>query len=545
MNKITLRDGRLWDGSRRWIVTGTNLVGQQRWGHAAAPRDKGAAARLADELAAHAINAVRVMHFDHFDAPAGIWTNEGRDAGWLARFDAVVAALGRKGIRISLAFDGAARTLERAGGMTLKDLQSPGPARNALVDLYRWFFDHVNPLTGLRYGDDPTFFMVEPFNERRFAKDWGGADPAAERGLHAELKAALRKMAPHVLYLAGQNSYLTAGSMDVSDLTDMHAYAGRSPAGRSPNPNPERGAAISDDIEIRLDGWGDMPGSKHGGVHSWAWGHRWRGKPMLHTEVGAGLSRHHDGAFFTLMGLLGALHDSDGMFTFAWRPNDFDKPAPGDLRIDAFPAQRLQHRIVSRLRAFGRVEPLAREAVVGVAADAKGSNFQDLAKTPFHAPFAARLVVERRDGAGAPSVPNVANFGRHEAVPGVVFDFKGGLVTVSTPTVALALGVLPGSLRVGPMKLDAPAPWLGLACWIADADHPLGAEPSSFFHWNYSRPKGFEWTAPGEYRSFGSAPGIELPAGLKVELRAGGADIALQPDAPVHSIRCVDRKCTW
>lgn len=528
MGHLQQRDGHLWDGSVRWIGTGTNLPGQAKWGHAAAPDDPAVARALVADLAAHGVNCLRVMQADEFDYPSGIWAGASRDVRWLQRFDVLVAECARVGIRICLAFDQSALVLSKVG-LTLKHLRSPGPAREALKDHFRWFWDHVNTVSGVRYGSDPVFFMTEPFNERRHATDWGVADPAAEKSLNDELRAAVKAMAPHVIYLAGQCNYVTAGSYDASDATDMHLYAARSPSGYSPNPSPGKPAKVYDDIWIRRSSFGDMPGSTYGNAHSWSWGHKHAGKPAGHGEVGVGVSRHHLGAFFPIVGVLGALHDMDWMFSFCWRPSQGNyAQRPGDLTVEGYPCLVYAHEIVSKLRAWGGIAPMPVNSVP-ILDEAKAPEWRSVGTGPNHSYAMRRMVVDRLATA-APIPPNT-NTVRVQSSPGVEWDFETGNVKVTTPTVAMIAGMVPALCRVGPMTLDRLDEWLGVACWISDDGSPLGQGPASFYCWRDSLPAGFEWTGPGEYTGWGTGPNTNMPDGLTVRLD-GERSAVLKPQRP-------------
>jgi hypothetical protein len=530
VNVLTVRDGKLWDGERRWIGTGTNLPGQAKWGHAAAPDDPAVARALVDDLVAHNVNCVRVMQADEFDYPVGIWAGATRDVRWLQRFDVFVAACADAGIRIDLAFDQSALVLSKVG-LTLKDLRTPGPAREALKTHYRWFWDHVNTITGVRYGADPVFYMTEPFNERNHAADWGAADPAAERSLNDELRAAIKAMAPHVVYLAGQCNYVTAGAYDASDATDMHLYAARSPSGYSPNPAPGKPARVYDDIWMRRSTLlGDMAGSTYGSAHSWAWGHRHAGKPAGHTEVGVGVSRHHLGAFFPIVGVLGALHDMDWLFTFCWRPSQTSYAnRPGDLAIEGYPCLVYAHEIIAKLRAWGGIAPMPANTVP-ILDEAKRPEWKSVGTGPNHAYAMRRMVVDRAAPAAVP-IPANTNTVRVQSAPGVEWDFEAGVLRVSTPTVAMVAGVIPALARVGAMTLDAPDEWLGVACWISDDGSPLGQGRHSLYCWRDSLPAGFAWTAPGEYTGWGAGANTNMPAGLRVTLD-GERQSVLRPQRP-------------
>jgi len=525
MNFLTQdSEGRLWDGDKRWIGTGTNLVAQEKWGYAIIPDDPQGVVRLADDLARYKLNCVRVRHLDALDvAQGGVWKPDNtKDIGFLNLVDRFFAECAKRDIRVFWSFDETDVILPKLGfPQGYKVLKTPGPARTALIEHYKWFLTHTNVVTGIRYCDDPLHVVFSPFNELRWGDKgkWDTPDPTAEASLYAEIRAAVKAVAPNMIYIPGQSNYCTSALWGNCDGTDLHTGAARAASGRSANPTSTIPAKVQDDFFIRRSTRDNMAGTTYGRAFAQTWGMRFKGKTAGHTEAGVGVSRGHHGSYFPFMAILGALHDTDFWMSYTWRYNKFENPGPGDLCVEGYPGLMLQHELVSKIRAYGGIQPMPISYAPLSSDPTKFPLWENGNTGPNHAYAMRRMVVDKN--AVAEPIPANTNTVRVISSPGTEWDFETGNCQVDTPTMAFIGGVIPKMVRVGEMVLETDEEWMGHACWISDDGRPLiEGGPASFYTMKDSLPADFSWIdgVNGEYWSHGTIKNINLQPDLKVSL---------------------------
>ncbi len=174
--RIAIRDGRLMAGDERVRLWGTNICGDGAFPEPALA--KGIAARLAKL----GVNAVRFHHLEASWVPRNIF---GKRENWkdtrtidpesLDRLDRLAAELKANGIWIDInllvsrrfvAADGLPAEVE---AMNWKDVHTVGfwdERIQALQrDYARQLLTHVNPYTGIAWGQDPAVAIVEINNE--------------------------------------------------------------------------------------------------------------------------------------------------------------------------------------------------------------------------------------------------------------------------------------------------------------------------------------------------------------------------------------------
>ena len=175
---ITVRDGRLVNPNGERI----RLWGVNTSFAANAPARENAPI-VADHLARHGINCVRVHHFDRH-APRGLFdatTGDTRhfDAEMLDRFDFWVAELKKRGIYINLNLN-VSRQFQEGDGV--KDADKIGYGKGLtyfdprLIELQREYAEklltHRNPYTGNEYRHEPAVAIVEMVNENSIIESW-------------------------------------------------------------------------------------------------------------------------------------------------------------------------------------------------------------------------------------------------------------------------------------------------------------------------------------------------------------------------------------
>jgi hypothetical protein len=166
---------------------------------------------VARHLAKYGVNCLRLHAMDH-RWPKGIlmraqrsspnnryWGNQDEttralDPEGLARLDYFIHCCKKEGIYLDLNLN-VARTFTGADGVAQAEQVRWGKGLTyfdrQLIALQKEFaqqlIDHVNPFTGLRYGDEPAIALVELVNENTLIEFWGrgmldGGEPEVARG---------------------------------------------------------------------------------------------------------------------------------------------------------------------------------------------------------------------------------------------------------------------------------------------------------------------------------------------------------------------------
>lgn len=182
---VSVRDGHLAVGDKRIRFFGVNMC----FGANFPTHD--AAERIAGRLAKFGINCVRFHHMDMFNAPDGIFANDGvtLDPERLDRLDYFISQLKNHGIYSNLNLH-VSRTYpdrpksEKVGNQSFdKGVDNFSAKLIALQkDFARDLLSHVNPYTGNAYAQEPAVALVEINNENGLLHSWeiGALDGAAQ-----------------------------------------------------------------------------------------------------------------------------------------------------------------------------------------------------------------------------------------------------------------------------------------------------------------------------------------------------------------------------
>ncbi len=170
---VTVKDGRLFEGSKRFRIFGVNIAfGGNFPTHADAEK-------VAARMAKFGINCVRFHHMDMKAAPDGIWSADMAtlDPGQLDKLDYFIAQLKKNGIyadlnlHVSRSYPG----MPRWAGMAdfFKGVDNFYPPLIAMQrDYARRLLTHVNPYTGTAYIDEPAVALIEINNENGLINEW-------------------------------------------------------------------------------------------------------------------------------------------------------------------------------------------------------------------------------------------------------------------------------------------------------------------------------------------------------------------------------------
>lgn len=171
--RVSARDGHFYDATgRRVRFLGTGLSFSANF------PDKADADKLAARMHKYGINIVRLHHMDSGVAPRAIFDAKAPgkskfDADQLDRLDYLISQFKKNGIYVDLNLH-VTRKLEAGDG--LQDTEKlPGQGKVLayyephLMEIQRKYahdlLTHLNPYTGLKYADDPTFAIIELNNE--------------------------------------------------------------------------------------------------------------------------------------------------------------------------------------------------------------------------------------------------------------------------------------------------------------------------------------------------------------------------------------------
>ncbi|NUQ00137.1 MAG: carbohydrate binding domain-containing protein, partial [Armatimonadetes bacterium] len=180
---VTVRDGRLYTGDRRFKVFGTNITSGDSF------PEHAKAEKVAARLEKFGINCVRFHHMDSQWANPSIFAANRRDLApaSLEKLDYFIDQLRRRGIytNLNLHVSHVYPDFPKWEGMPdfFKGVDVFYPP---MVELQRNFarqlLTHVNPYTGHRYADDPAVAFVEINNENGLISqwNWGSLDAMPE-----------------------------------------------------------------------------------------------------------------------------------------------------------------------------------------------------------------------------------------------------------------------------------------------------------------------------------------------------------------------------